>query len=66
MTYLPGHYGKVTSDKKIVFVLQEGHKVGNRDYCSHFSVRFEATGKFLIVYVRLILEKVGVDISTGP
>ena len=39
---------------------------GNRDYYSHISVTFEATDKFLIVYVRLILGKVGVDGFTGP
>ena len=27
---------------------------------------FETTGKFLIVFVRLILEKVGVVVFTGP
>ena len=27
---------------------------------------FETTGKFLIVFVRLILPKVGVDVFTGP
>ena len=27
---------------------------------------FETTGKFLIVFVRLILGKVGVDVFTGP
>ena len=33
---------------------------------ANFSVRFETTDKFLIVYVRLILGKVGVDVFTGP
>ena len=27
---------------------------------------FETTGKFVIVFVRLILGKVGVDVFTGP
>ena len=66
MTYLPGHDEKVTSDKKIIFIPCEGYKDENRDYCSHFSVRFETTCQFLIVYVRSILEKVGVDVFTGP
>ena len=35
-------------------------------YCSRFSVIFLATSKFLIVLVRLILGKVGVDGFTGP
>ena len=35
-------------------------------YCSRFSVIFPATSKFLIVLVRLILGKVGVDGFTGP
>ena len=39
---------------------------GNRDYYSHFLVTFETTGKFVIVFVRLILGKVGVDVVTGP
>ena len=39
---------------------------GNRDYYSHFSVTFETTGKFVIVLVRLILGKLGVDGFTGP
>ena len=64
--YLPGHNGKVTSDEKMISIFHQGYKGGNRDYCSHFSVRFETTGKFLIVYIRLILEKVGVDIFTRP
>ena len=41
-------------------------KGGNRVYWSHFSMTFETTGKFLIVFVRLILPKVGVDVFTGP
>ena len=36
------------------------------DFYRHFSVRLETTGKFLIVHVRLILGKVGVDGFTGP
>ena len=43
----------------------QGYKDGNRDYCSHFSVKFERTGKFLIVFLRLILGKVWVDGFTG-
>ena len=46
MTYLPGHDGKATSDKKTIST-------------------FETTGKFVIVFVRLILGKVGVDVFTG-
>ena len=38
---------------------------GNRDYSSHFLVTFETTGKFVIVLVRLILGKLGVDGFTG-
>ena len=37
----------------------------NRDYYSHILVTFETTGKFVIVFVRLILRKVGVDVFTG-
>ena len=57
--YLPGHDGKVTSDKNMISISHQGYKGGDRDYCSHFSVTFETTGKFLIVFVRLILGKVG-------
>ena len=39
---------------------------GDRDYYRHISVTFETTGKFVIVFVRLILGKVGVDGFTGP
>ena len=63
---MPGHDGKVTSDKKTIFISHQRYKGGKRDYCSHFSMTFEITGKFLIAFVRLILGKVGVDIFTGP
>ena len=66
LTDLPGHNRKVTSNKKIISVPYEGYKGGKRDYCTHFSVMFEITGKFLIVFVRLILEKVGVGGFTQP
>ena len=39
---------------------------GNRDYFSHILVTFETTGKFVIVFVKLGLGKVGVDVFTGP
>ena len=41
-------------------------KEENRDYGSHFSVIFERTRIFLIVFARLILVKVKVDGFTGP
>ena len=66
MTDLSGHDRKVTSDKKIIFIPCEVYNSGNRDYCSHFSVALETTGKFLIVFVRLILGKVGFDGFTEP
>ena len=66
LTYLPGQDGKVTSDKKIIYISHQGYKGGKGDYCSHSSATFETTGKFLIVFVRFILEKVGVDGFTGP
>ena len=59
-------YGKVTSDKKIISVTHQGYKDGNRDYCSHFSVTFETIGKSLIIFVSLILGKMGVDGPTEP
>ena len=54
------------SDKKMITISHQGCKGGNRNYCSHFSVTFETTSKFLIVFVRLILGKVGVDVFTDP
>ena len=39
---------------------------GNRDFYSHILVTFETTGEFVIVLVRLILGKLGVDGFTGP
>ena len=66
MTYLPDHDGKVTSDKKTISFLVEGCMSGNRDYYSHLLVTFETTGRFVIVFVRLILGKVGVDVFTRP
>ena len=51
----------MTSDKKIIYISYEGYKGGNRDYCSHFPVTFKTKGKFLTVFVRLILGKVGDD-----
>ena len=60
------HDGKVSSDKKMISISHQGYKGGNRDYCSHFSVTFETTRKFVNVFVRLLLGKVGVDGFTGP
>ena len=65
MTDLPGR-GKVTSDEKMIFISHQVYKGGNRNYCSHFSVIFETTGKFSIVFKRLILRKVVVNRFTGP
>ena len=65
LTDLTGHDGKVTSDKKMISISYEGYKGGERDCGSHFSVTFETTGEFLIVFVRFILEKVGVDGFNG-
>ena len=64
-TDLTGHGRKVTSDKNMISVSHQGYKSENRDYFSHFSVTFETTVKFLIVFVRLILGNVGVDVFTG-
>ena len=55
----------MTSGKKIIVIPYEGYKCGNRDHCRHFSVTCETKAKFLIVFVRLILEKVEVDGFTG-
>ena len=66
MKDLLGHDEKVTSDKKMISISHKGYRGGNRDCCSHFLVTFETTGKFLIVFVRLILGKVWDDGFTGP
>ena len=47
------------SDKKMIFISHQAYKGGNRDYCSHFPVTLETTGKFVVVLVRLILGKGG-------
>ena len=65
LTDLPGHEGKMTSDKKMIFVSCQRYKGRNRDYSSHFSVIFDTASKFPIVFVRLIWGKVGVDRLTG-
>ena len=66
MTDLPDHDGKVTPDKKMTFISHQRYKVENRDYCSYISVTFETRGKFLTVFVRLILGKKEVVGVTGP
>ena len=74
MTDLLGHDVKVTSDKTMIFISDQRFKYGNRDYLNGIqiqfqngnSVTFEAIGNFLVVFVRLILGKVGVDGVTGP
>ena len=65
MTYLPGHDGKVTSYNKSISISQQGYKGGNRNYWSYFSVTFETTCKFLIVFARLISGKKGLKGFTG-
>ena len=50
----------------MIFISHQRDKGGNRDYYNHFSVNFETTGKFLIVFVRLVLGKAGVDGVTEP
>ena len=39
---------------------------GNRDYYSYILVTFKTTGEFVIVFVRLVFGKLGVDGFTGP
>ena len=56
----------MTSDKKMISISNHSYKGPNRNYYSHFSVTFEKTGKLLIVILRLILGKVGVDGFSGP
>ena len=63
---LPGHNGKVTSNKKMIFISHQRSNVGNKNYCSHFSVIFEATSNIPINFLRLLSEKAGVGRVTGP
>ena len=50
----------------MISISQQGSICGNKDYCSHFTMTFEKTGRSLIIFVRLILGKVGVDRFIGP
>ena len=50
----------------MIFSSYQRYKDGNRDFCGHFSVIFETKKQFLIVFVRLILRKVGVGRFIGP
>ena len=50
---------------KIIFISHQSYMDGNRNYCSHFSLTFETTGKLLIDFVKLILGKMGFDGVTG-
>ena len=56
---------KATSDRKMIFISPQRNKGGNGDYCSHFSVTLETPGKFIIVFISLILGKIGIDGVTG-
>ena len=53
-------------DKKMICRSYQRYKGRKRYFCSHFSVIFEITNKFIILFVRLILGKVRVDRFTGP
>ena len=50
LTDLPAHGRKVKSDKNTTSRSHQRYKGGNNDYCSHFSVTFETTSRFLIVF----------------
>ena len=66
MTDILDHDGKVTSDKKVICNLYRRYKDGNRDYCSHVLVIFETISGDLIVFVRFLLGKVGLDRVIRP
>ena len=51
LTNLPGLDEKMMLDRKMIENSYRRYKGGNRDFCSHFSVSFQITGKFLIVFV---------------
>ena len=64
----PGHDGRVTPDKKIF----ANHVKGLEVEIETFSViraffnNFEITSKFPVVFVKLMIDKVGVDGFIGP
>lgn len=60
LTDLPGHHGKWTKDMNLIFRSYKISLGADRDYCSSFIVFLQATSKFAIVYVKLILGKNGV------
>ena len=55
----------MTLDEKTLFISDQRNMGGNRDYCSHFSVIFEAVNKFPIFFLRLVFGKVRVDRVAG-
>ena len=63
---LPNHDGKVASDKNMISNSYQMYKGGNINCCSYFLVIFETRSNFLIVFVRLILGKAGVEGFTRP
>ena len=64
LTDLPDHDDKGTSDNKMILNSYQRYQDANIISCSHFLVIIEATSKYVIVFVRLILGKVWVD--SGP
>ena len=65
LTDLPGHDRKVTLDKKMIFYSHQRCEDGNRDYRRLFSVIFETTSKFPIVFLRLVFGKRGLTELPG-
>ena len=64
LTHLRSHNRKVMSDKKMISTSCQSCKGGN--CCCQFWLNFEITSKFVILFVRLILRKLGFDGFTGP
>ena len=65
MTELRHHNGKVTSDKKMIFISHQRNKGGKKDFSIHFYVIFETTSKFQLFFISLVFGKLGVDGVTG-
>ena len=61
---LADHDDKRTSANKMISNSYQRYQDANIIYCSHFLVIIEATSKYVIVFVRLILGKAWVD--SGP
>ena len=59
LTDSPSHDGELTSDRKMICNSYQSYKIENSDYRNHFSVIFETTSKFVIVFCKIVIGKSG-------